>query len=319
MPGPGDASQDPLQGGVPSPEELASFAKDPEQAQRLLKAMRGEVHEVAAAEAQEPLHLQPSDPAALPFDQARLERLLEINKAINAETQLEAVMEMIMDAAIELSRARRGFFLLWDRGKMQVVRARNMEGHTVSSPEAAVSRRLITEAIEGRETVVTARAATERDGYASATGLDLKSVMVSPLLSGGRVLGAIYLDEPERVGVFQEEDLRTLEAFCDQAAIALQNARRLNELSNRMESQRLKLRRVEAEVRRRDEEEVLRFGNLATHSPKMKKVFDLLGRVADSDFPVVISGESAAKPEVMRSLTAASRFWWTMAGSALRA
>ena len=39
----------------------------------------------------------------------------------------------------------------------------------------------------------------ERDEYASATSLDLKSVAVSPLMSRGRVLGAIYLDEPDRM------------------------------------------------------------------------------------------------------------------------
>ena len=123
--------------------------------------------------------------------------------------------------------------------------------------------------------------------------------MVSPLLSGTTILGALYLDEPEKVGVFQAEDVRTLESFCDQAAIAITNARRLEELQTRMESQRLRLRRVEAEVRRRDEDEVRTFGNLQTKSPKLKRVFDLLKRVAETNFPVIVQGESGTGKELL--------------------
>ncbi len=284
--------------GDPSPEELAAFAKDPSQAQRMLEAFAKNRKLRKAPEP--PLQvMRPSDLRRLDPEQARLQRLLEINKAINRETEFGPLMTMIMDAAIELSSARRGFLVLWDRGAMQVVQARNIDRHEIASPEEAISRRMIREAIDRRETVVTARAATEREGYASATGLDLKSVMVSPLLSGGRILGAIYLDEPDRVGVFQEEDVSTLEAFCDQAAIAIQNARRLEELQTRMESQRMRLRRVEAEVRRRDEEEVRRFGNMVTQSPKLKRVFELLARVAETAFPVIIQGESGTGKELL--------------------
>ena len=83
--------------------------------------------------------------------------------------------------------------------------------------------------------MVTQQASKERDGYASATSLDLKSVMVSPLLSHGRVLGALYLDEPEKVGVFQKKDVHTLETFCDKAAMAIQNARHTEDLQARLE------------------------------------------------------------------------------------
>ena len=66
-----------------------------------------------------------------------------------------------------------------------------------------------------------------------------------------------------------------------------------------MESQRLRLTRIEAEVRRRDEDDVRQFGNLATQSPKLKKVFDLLGRVAETAFPVIIQGESGTGKELL--------------------
>jgi transcriptional regulator with GAF, ATPase, and Fis domain len=307
-------------GGLPP--ELAAFARNPADAARVARAPKTDPNEeteelpsaqgvvsaaaaaaVRAKASQPQMNMRPSDSGGAPApkgkDEARLARMLEINKAINNERDLGKLLDAIMEAAIELAHARRGFLVLWDRGEMQIVRAKNIDRSSISSPEAAISRHLIREAIDRRETVVTACGALEREGYASATGLDLKSVAVSPLMSRGRILGAIYLDEPDRVGVFQEEDIRTIEAFSDQAAIALQNARYVAELETRMESQRLRLRRVEAEVRRRDEDDVRRFGNLVTRSPKLKRVFDLLARVAETAFPVIIQGESGVGKELL--------------------
>ena len=299
-----DPLEDPSQesGPLPDGKDLASFAKDPSQAQRILDAFSGGKPKARRAprEQRQPVpHMRPSDLENLTPEQRRLQRLLEINKAIVGETDFARVTELIMDAAVELSRATRGFMVIWERGQMRVVQARNFERASITSPEESISRRLIRECIDRRETVVTARAAQERDGYASAAGLDLKSVMVSPLLSGGQVLGALYLDEPDKVGVFQEDDIRTLESFCDQAAIAIRNAQRVEEMQQRMESQRLKLRRVEAELRRHDEDEVRRFGNIVTQSPKFKRVFDLLQRVAETAFPVIIQGESGTGKELL--------------------
>ena len=319
-----DADTEPL----PSAKDLAAFAKDPRAAERIIGALEdqrapdraGERAPLPPAAAgarptsgKSPTMTPGSTPQApplpqtrpthtqleMPSDAKRLARLLEINRAINSEQELGTLLDMIMDAAIELSAARRGFLVLWDKGEMQIARARNIQKHSISSPEAAISRHLIREALDRRETVVTAKAAAERDAYASATGLDLKSVLVSPLKHRGRVMGAIYLDEPEREAAFRDDDVRTVEAFCDQAAIALLNARRVAELETRMESQRLRLRRVEAEVRRRDEDEARRFGNMLTHSTKLKRVFDLLGRVAETSFPVLIQGESGTGKELL--------------------
>ncbi|MCW8141229.1 MAG: sigma 54-interacting transcriptional regulator [Planctomycetota bacterium] len=321
-PAPAQPAGDDDEATEPLPAELAAFARNPRDAEKLLGRPRrrevtdpneeteelrvppgaaGKPRPPRPDKAHQPIQaMRPSDVGgSAGRDEARLARLLEVNKAINNERDLGKLLDMIMDAAVEVSRARRGFLVLWDRGEMQVVRARNIERGTISSPETSISRHLIREAIDRRETVVTARAATERDEYASATSMDLKSVAVSPLMSRGRVLGAIYLDEPDRVGVFQDDDIRSLEAFSDQAAIALQNARYVAELETRMESQRLRLRRVEAEVRRRDEDDVRRFGNLVTKSPKLKRVFELLARVAETAFPVIIQGESGTGKELL--------------------
>jgi transcriptional regulator with PAS, ATPase and Fis domain len=70
-------------------------------------------------------------------------------------------------------------------------------------------------------------------------------------------------------------------------------------MQERMESQRLRLKRAEDQVRRRDVEEVRRFGNIVARSPAMRKVFELLERVAETSFPVIIQGESGTGKELV--------------------
>ncbi len=236
-----------------------------------------------------------------PLESERLLRLLDINKALNAELELDRLLDMIMDAAIALSGAKRGFIVLWEQGEPKLARSRNVNRLPVDSPEAALSRGLIREAVEGRKTVVTACAREERAGYASTSGLDLKSVVVCPLISKAKVIGAIYLDEPIRAGAFEDEDVYTVEAFSEQAALALENARLHDELAARMETTTRELRRAEEELRRQRSEAQRRYrhGNIIGVSDVMQNVYKILDRAKDSTFPIIVQGESGTGKELV--------------------
>jgi signal transduction histidine kinase len=59
----------------------------------------------------------------------------------------------------------------------------------------------------------------------SVIGYMLRSIVCVPLHVRGRVIGALYLDNRARDGVFSQVDLPILMAFASQAAIAIENAR----------------------------------------------------------------------------------------------
>jgi len=72
--------------------------------------------------------------------------------------------------------------------------------------------------------------------FDEASGLVTGSVLAAPLVSRGRVLGVIELVNPRGGRAFDGNDLRTLQALSDYAAIAIDNARayeRIRELTLR--------------------------------------------------------------------------------------
>jgi len=85
----------------------------------------------------------------------------------------------------------------------------------------------VRQAVEGGQPVVTTNAQldprfSERE---SVIGYHLRSVVCVPLHVRGRVIGALYLDNRIREGVFSDADLPMLMAFANQAAVAIENAR----------------------------------------------------------------------------------------------
>jgi len=54
---------------------------------------------------------------------------------------------------------------------------------------------------------------------------DLRSIIAVPLVTKGKVIGAVYVDNPFRASIFEEKDKEFLQAIADLAAIAIDNAR----------------------------------------------------------------------------------------------
>ena len=61
--------------------------------------------------------------------------------------------------------------------------------------------------------------------------------MALPLMSGGQILGAVDVQSVEEEA-FSEEDVSTLQVLADQVAIAINNARLIQQVQERLESER---------------------------------------------------------------------------------
>jgi sigma-B regulation protein RsbU (phosphoserine phosphatase) len=59
----------------------------------------------------------------------------------------------------------------------------------------------------------------------TVTAHAMKSIITVPLITSGRVLGAIYLDNRQVKGLFTEENFELLKAFAIEAAISIENVR----------------------------------------------------------------------------------------------
>ena len=253
----------------------------------------------------------------------RLSRLLEIIKRLVAEQDLDRLLERIVDSAVELSGAERGFVLLVDeRQHLTLHTARGQCG--AEDDQSVLFSRSIAEAvlIDG-EPIVSVDAS--HDGrlseYVSVHKLLLRSIACLPIRSPERSVGVLYLEHRRCRGCFSEIVVSLLNAFADQAAIALTNARliaenaqRQAELSAANEELAEAKRALEDALSARTEElqearsELSRVSPARTDAqryhmvgsgPAMGKVFAAIDRLKDAAVPVVISGASGTGKELV--------------------
>lgn len=160
---------------------------------------------------------------------ANLLVLQELYKALNSETDHDQLLELIMDTAIQLTGAERGFLILLKDDQLVFRVARNIDYGLVKSPEFQISNSVIRRVVKSGEPLLTSNAQQDLRDLKSIAALELRSLLCVPLKVKSRTLGTLYLDSHAAGARFDEEALRLLTAFSDQAAIALENARLLQE------------------------------------------------------------------------------------------
>ena len=157
-----------------------------------------------------------------------LATLYEIIGVLNSSLDLRETLSLVMDSLIHLTGAERGCLMLLDEeGHLEIRAAQNFDQASVNAFDLELSLTIVRDAVETGEPVLTTNAQLDPrfSDHASVIGYHLRSIVCVPLHVRGRVIGALYLDNRMRDGVFSQADLPTLTAFASQAAISIENAR----------------------------------------------------------------------------------------------
>jgi transcriptional regulator with GAF, ATPase, and Fis domain len=233
-------------------------------------------------------------------------------KRLTAERRLPRLYEIILDAAIELSGAERGYLVIKDIDGVPRVRAgRGLSQEDIDRGELALSRSIVARVLgSGRALATMDAAADERlSGAASVHALSLRSVVAVPLRVRGEIAGALYLEDRLRPFAFGELELSLLSDLADLAAIALDSAqllrgqrraaRRLSVLRARL-ARRVEVQALELESLRRSQREgASEHAGIVGHSRGMQRVLSLVAKVARSEVPILICGESGTGKELI--------------------
>jgi len=172
--------------------------------------------------------------AAQDAELSRLRALAETSNVINSSLDLTTVLSEVMDTIIRLTGAERGFLMLKDgKGELQFRIARGMERESLNKSDFQVSRTILSSVAESGQPVVTTNAQADPRFQAqeSVIGYNLRSIVCVPLKFKGVVTGVIYVDNRIRTGLFTEKERDLLAAFSNQAAIAIENARQFQEVT----------------------------------------------------------------------------------------
>ena len=158
---------------------------------------------------------------------AQLSLLYEVSRPINASLDWRRTLQAVMDAFIQITSAERGMLLVLDTlGEPQVEMTRNATREVFTTADLEFSNSIVQQAIRRGSPVLTTNAQLDPrfEGSESIIAYGLRSILCAPLIHDEQALGAIYLDNRAKSGIFAQEDLVTLSAFANQAAIALANA-----------------------------------------------------------------------------------------------
>jgi signal transduction histidine kinase len=162
-------------------------------------------------------------------DQIRLAAIYRVSRVLGASLDLDEVLTQVMDAVISLTKAERGFLVMSEPGSnnWELRAARNLVQESLKSKDMQFSRTVIENVLAKGQGLVTTDAQSDPRfaGTNSVVLYALRSIMCSPLLSRGNLIGAIYVDNRAHTGIFDKHDLEMLNALAVQAAIAIENAR----------------------------------------------------------------------------------------------
>ena len=178
--------------------------------------------------------LEQSVDECLKIKQSQLGALMGVGQAINSSLGRKRVLEEVMDTLIKLVRAERGFLMLRDpeNGELKPEVSRGIDHMNLVEDSLKVSGTVVRQVAESGVPVVTTNAQHDpRFGnQLSVAAYHLRSILCVPLKIKDDLIGVIYVDNKARAGIFREEDMVLLAAFADQAAVALDNARLIEDL-----------------------------------------------------------------------------------------
>ncbi|HQR35365.1 MAG TPA: SpoIIE family protein phosphatase [Blastocatellia bacterium] len=175
----------------------------------------------------------------------KLARFVEVNQAFKFSLTPDDVLLLIVDAAIEITQAERGFLMLLNsEGNLEFKVARDRNRNSVIGNEFEMSRSVVEESFKQNRSVIIndskiTMAGLPRD---SVRNLSLRSIACIPLrrfqmtenmdtttILKRDVIGVLYVDSSVSGGMLTQTSLKLLESLAFEATKSLESVRLMHE------------------------------------------------------------------------------------------
>ena len=220
-----------------------------------------------------------------------------VSRLLNSLSDLHELAQRAMEIAVEQLDAERGVLLLSDPESGRLISMAEHGGVDASTRREAVgySRRAVQRVADSGGSLLIGDAPSDPRALSeSVVDLHLRSILCVPMFVGGRVVGAVYLDDSRRRDAFSEADRGLLEGFAHLMAVAIEKSRGHEEVQRANQilvGENLSLRQ---QVGARFQAQ-----NLIGTSSEMRQVFATLELVANSDSSVLLTGENGTGKELI--------------------
>ena len=188
--------------------------------------------------------------------------ILDGLRALGSGRVLDEVLTLVMDSALEVTKAERGFMMLANtEGELELKIARGRGKTTLSGTTFETSKKIPLEVFKtGKSQTVGDLMDVDLKGQHDRTiAVGIRHVLcvpltVTPMSEAGsgarnmRVIGVLYLDGREKSSMMSDATRASLEAFATQAALAIESARLYTESAEKARTDREL--RIAAEIQR---------------------------------------------------------------------
>lgn len=212
--------------------------------------------------------------------------LYRISQLFNSILDPDLLFERVMDEALVQMNAERGFIVLGDNPDQLEMKVARQFQHSLKTGLSEISQTALRQVLTERKARVWLDAPRELAAAQSVIIGQVRSIACAPLICRGKLLGAIYVDSRTDRNVFSEDVLEFLTAFAGIAALALENARLVQQLEAEKSDLAVQLGQD-------------RFPDIIGRSPAMQQVFNLMSRVIPASSPVLIQGETGTGKELV--------------------
>ena len=244
------------------------------------------------------------DIAGLRLELHRLQRsygvvqaLLDVSTSLASTLNLTELLENVVDSILEVTGCQRGFLMLrGDDGSLSLEIRRGAGKNAWRQEDLEISKTVVRDVADTLTPVFSSNVTEFKDVAVSESIhlLNIHTVVCLPLEFEGDLVGVIYADSKFVSDKFLDSDVRVMNAFAAQAAVAINNARRHGELT----LQREELKEQNESLRHKLGDEFAAYG-MITRDPGMMEILEAVGKIAPSDINVLITGESGTGKELL--------------------
>jgi len=220
----------------------------------------------------------------------QFELLYNISRRLNSLEYEEGLIEETLDLVINVVNAERGLFAKYDSSKkdFEIIAARNLKKESIQDL-SSFSSGILQKVVENKKPFLyhDVQSDPALSQFDSVQIHKIKSVLGVPIIKDGNVWGVILVDSQINRKEFTEENLIFLDFFSNLVSLALDKILNLQKL----EKENLYLKNQLQSTQKIPE--------IIGESPAIKKLFQLIHKVAATDATVLISGESGTGKELV--------------------
>jgi Nif-specific regulatory protein len=235
-------------------------------------------------------------------DAARLRLLYELGNAFAARLELRELLPLVVDKCRDVIEAEGAAVLLLDSATDELYFP------YAASDDPDVAARLLRARFPADRGVAGAVITTTRSlrvddvaldprfypGVDQKTGFTTRSIIAAPLLGPHGPVGVVQCVNKRDGTTFDEADLLLLESLAASVTVAIENAKRYDDLKASEARLRAQVGALRLDLARRE-----RFGDFVGTSPSMGEVFRLMESAAGSTIAVLIEGETGTGKELV--------------------